>query len=113
MNGFPELGSRVNFAKQSSNLWQIKQRIQTEISNKLAGNADRLPMADGFPIPICQFKRAYFSRIFKDSAAYGYCASKDEMYYGFKGNVAINSEGAITGSHPLILMNANRCAKSL
>ena len=43
---------------------------------------------DGFPMPVCEFKRAYFSRVFKGTAAYGYCASKEEKYYGFKGNVS-------------------------
>ena len=58
--------------------------------------ADNLHLADGFPIPITHFKRAYFSRIFKGEAAFGYCASKDEVYYGFKGNVMISSAGVIT-----------------
>ena len=30
-------------------------------------------------------------------ATYGYCASKAETYYGFKGNLSINSAGVITG----------------
>jgi len=46
--------------------------------------------------PLCHFKRAHSSRIFKGEAAYGYCASKEEHYYGFKGNLLINSEGVIT-----------------
>jgi len=54
-------------------------------------------MADGFPISICKFKRAYFSRIFKGFASYGYCASKEEKYYDFKGNLVINSAGVIKG----------------
>jgi len=95
---FPMLGSRTNFVKQSSNLWRVKQMIQMTLSDKLNGKTDDLHMADGFPIPVCKFKRAYFSRVFKGEAAYGYCASKDESYYGFKGNVAINSEGVITGT---------------
>jgi IS5 family transposase len=53
-------------------------------------------MADGFPIPLCHFKRAGFSRLFEGNAAYGYCASKDEKYYGFKGNIMINSQGIIS-----------------
>lgn len=52
-------------------------------------------MADGFPIPVCKFKRANFSSIFKGFASYGFCASKNETYYGFKGNIMINSEGVI------------------
>ena len=94
---FPMLGSRSNFVKQASNLWNIKQLIQVNIAEQLhATTTDNLHMADGFPIPVCQFKRAYFSRVFKGSAAYGYCASKEEKYYRFKGNVVISSEGVIT-----------------
>ena len=54
-------------------------------------------MADGLPMPVCHFKRAGFSSIFKGVASYGYCASKSETYYGFKGNLVISSEGMITG----------------
>jgi len=93
---FPKLGSRSNFAKHAANLWQIKRRLQKEFAKQLGAFADTLHLADGFPMPICQFKRAYSSRIFKGKAAYGYCASKDEKYYGFKGNLLINSEGVIT-----------------
>ncbi|MBS0351668.1 MAG: transposase, partial [Proteobacteria bacterium] len=47
-------------------------------------------------MPVCHFKRANSSQIFKGQANYGYCASKEEIYYSFKGNVMINSEGVIT-----------------
>lgn len=93
---FPDLGSRANFAKHAANLWRFKQCIQELLAEKLGAFSDGLHIADGFPIPVCQFKRAFFSRSWKDIAAYGYCASKAETYYGFKGNVLINSEGVIT-----------------
>lgn len=93
---FPQLGSRSNFAKHAANLWHVKQRIQKELALQLGAFADSLHLSDGFPMPICHFKRAYFSRLFTGEAAYGYCASKDETYYGFKGNVLINSQGVIT-----------------
>src|SRR5688572_29658671 len=47
-------------------------------------------------MPVCHFKQAYFSRLFAGEADYGYCASKGETYYGFKGNILINSEGVVT-----------------
>lgn len=93
---FPKLGSRANFAKHAANLWNVKQRMQKELAMQLGAFADRLHLSDGFPMPICHFKRAYFSSIFTGEAAYGYCASKGETYYGLKGNVLINSEGVIT-----------------
>lgn len=92
---FPGLGTRVNFVKQASNLCWIKQKIQQILARQLGGYDDELHMADGFPMPVCRFKRACFSRIFKGIASYGFCASKGETYYGFKGNVLINSEGVI------------------
>lgn len=95
-NWFPMLGSRSNFAKHAANLWNATQRIQKELAKQLGAFSDLLHLSDGFPMPVCHFKRAYFSRIFSDEADYGYCASKGEIYYGFKGNVLINSEGVIT-----------------
>ena len=94
---FPQLGSRANFSKQAANLWHIKQKIQRDLSDDLHATIDPIHLSDGFPIPICHFKRAYFSRLFKAEATYGYCASKAEAYYGFKGNLVISSSGIITG----------------
>jgi IS5 family transposase len=94
---FPALGSRANFAKHAANLCNVKQQIQKELAKQLGAFSDLLHLSDGFPMPVCHFKRAYFSRIFTGEADYGYCASKGETYYGFKGNVLINSEGVITG----------------
>ena len=93
---FPGLGCRWSYAKQSANLWSIKQKIQASFAKQNGALSDTLHMADGLPMPICHFKRAGFSSIFKDVASYGYCASKSETYYGFKGNLVISSEGMIT-----------------
>jgi hypothetical protein len=92
---FPELGSRTNFVKQASNLCMVKQKIQRVIAEQLGAFSDTLHMADGFPIPVCKFRRANFSSVFKGKASYGFCASKGETYYGFKGNIMINSEGVV------------------
>lgn len=94
---FPHLGSRVNYAKQSANLWRVKQGIQAAFARQSGALSDQLHMADGLPMPVCHFKRSKFSAVFKGEADYGYCASKDETYYGFKGNLVISSEGIITG----------------
>jgi hypothetical protein len=93
---FPKLGSRANFAKHAANLWYSKQCIQKELAKQLGAFSDDLHMADGFPMPVCHFKRAYFSCILEEVASYGYCASKEEKYYGLKGNLLISSVGVIT-----------------
>lgn len=66
------------------------------MAKKLGAFSDKLHLADDFPMQVCHFKRAYFSSVFAGESAYGYCASKSEVYYEFKGNVLINSEGVIT-----------------
>lgn len=93
---FPALGCRSSFVRQAANLWQLKQKLQSMIAKQLNAEHDFLHIADGFPLPVCKFKRAYFSCVFREFAAYGYCASKAETYYGFKGNIAINSEGVMS-----------------
>jgi IS5 family transposase len=93
---FPAIRSRANFAKQAANLWVIKQNIQKQLATEFDAFNDSLHLADGFPMPVCHFRRANFSPIFAGEAAYGYCASKGETYDGFKGNLLINSKGIIT-----------------
>lgn len=94
---FPRLGCRTTFTRQSANLWVVTQKLQRQVLKLLGADIDDLHICDGFPIPICHIKRSGFCRKFKGEAAYGYCASKEENYYGFKGNMIISGLGAITG----------------
>jgi hypothetical protein len=93
---FPNIPDRSNFVRQAANLHVIKRLLQENLATGLSGFGDSLHMIDGLPIPVCKFARAHFSRNFKEDAAYGYCATKKERYYGFRGHVVINSIGVIT-----------------
>jgi hypothetical protein len=95
---FPKLGDRTIFVRQAANLHVIKQMLQTAIGKSCNAFSDQLHHIDGFPMPVCQFARAHFSKIFKGEAAYGYCATKKEVYYGFHGHLVINSIGVISGA---------------
>jgi len=48
-------------------------------------------------MPVCKITRAARSHCFKGEAGYGYCAAKDEKYYGFEGHMLISSDGVICG----------------
>lgn len=48
---------------------------------------------DSFPLTTSKFGRAYFSKLFKGIASYGYCASKKEKYFGFKVHVITDLDG--------------------
>ena len=48
---------------------------------------------DSFPLTTSKFGRAFFSKLFKGIASYGYCASKKEKYFGFKVHVITDLNG--------------------
>ena len=58
---------------------------------------DILHMQDGVPIPVIHYARARRAKCFQTEAAHGFCASKDEHYYGFLGHVQIDFEGQLSG----------------
>ena len=95
---FPKIRDRSNFVRQAANLHVIKRILQERLSLALGSYADSLHLIDGLPMPICKFARAYFSKIFEGDAAYGYCASKKEHYYGFRGHIVISSIGVVTAA---------------
>lgn len=50
-------------------------------------------IVDSFPLTTSKFGRAFFSKLFKGIASYGYCASKKEKYFGFKVHVITDLNG--------------------
>jgi hypothetical protein len=94
---FPSLGSRANFAKQSANLYLVKEQILRHLIEKMGASNDNIHIVDGFPMPVCKITRAAQSHCFRGEVGYSYCAAKDEKYYGFEGHVVINYEGVICG----------------
>ena len=74
----------------------VKQKLQKKLAIELGALKDTLHLIDGIPMPVCKFARAYFSQVFKGQAAYGYCVTKKEHYYGFRGIVVMSSIGVIT-----------------
>ncbi len=95
---FPKIPDRSNFVRQASNLHVVKRLLQENLATSLSAFEDGLHMIDGLPIPVCKFARAHFSKIFKGDAAYGYCATKKEHYYGFRGHIVISSKGVVTAA---------------
>lgn len=92
---FPRLGVRTTFLRQAANLWAIKREIHKQLLAIIFPHGMKTGIVDGFPIPVCGFKRAHFSKLFKEHADYGYCAAKDLHYFGFKGHLLIEQSGLI------------------
>lgn len=95
---FPQIPCRTTFLRQAANLWRIKQLLHKALSQACGGNSDQVHIVDGLPMRVCTLGHAYNCQIFKDQGYYGYCAAKDEYYYGFKGHLVISSEGVICSS---------------
>lgn len=90
---FPKLGGYKAYVKQIANLATIKQLIFAH----LFAPKDNVHITDGVPMPICHLARASRSKLFRGEATFGFCAAKDEHYYGFKGHVIIDLNQQIVG----------------
>lgn len=83
--------------RQAANLSQYKGFLQQQLAGQLGALVDGVHLIDGIPIPLCCLSRAPGCRSFKGEAAYGYCAAKQQTYYGFHGHLLISVTGVITG----------------
>lgn len=97
MSLFPHLSSRCTFVRQAANLWQYKHQLQQRFATQLGAIADDVHLVDGLPIRLCCLTYAGRCRSFRGEAAYGYCAAKDEKFYGFRGHLCVSLSGVITG----------------
>jgi Transposase DDE domain len=86
---FPDLGSYQAFARQCVASSLIKQRIL----DRLFPASDTIHILDGFPIPVCRARRGKRCRTFRGEAAWGYCATKNERFYGLRGHLVIDPVG--------------------
>jgi IS5 family transposase len=94
---FPGLGERSTFVRQAANLWRVKQLLQERLVADLGARTADCHIIDGFPIAVCKLARAPGSKVLKAEADYGYCAAKDEHYYGLKANLLIDLRGVVVG----------------
>ena len=84
---FPTLPTRSVFAKHCANLSMLKQMVQ-----RVLYPAADIHLTDGFPISVCMNCRVSRRKIFKseDEVSWGFCASKQQPYFGFHGHVVTN-----------------------
>lgn len=68
MSWFPHLGHRSTLVRPAAYLWQIKPQLRASLARKLGALDDNIHIVDGFPIPVCHFRRVHGSCVFKGSA---------------------------------------------
>lgn len=94
---FPSLGDRTTFVRHAANLWRYKQLVHQRLLQELGVNDSKLYRVDGFPMPVCGFKRAPQAKVFKGAASYGSSKTKLGTFYGFKGHLLIDARGIVWG----------------
>jgi len=88
---FPNIGCRTSFVRQGANLFGVLNQMQFQLCESFSDTD--LFLCDGFPIPVCNINRYKRSSPFFGEGAIGYCAAKDEKYFGFKGHLIITTKG--------------------
>ena len=94
---FPALKDRTTFVRQAANLWHYKQLLHQQLLQELGAQQDDLSRVDGFPMPVCGFKRAPQAKSFVGLASFGSSATKLGTFYGFRGHLLINTQGLVVG----------------
>jgi hypothetical protein len=86
---------RTTFARQAANLWAVKERLWQVVLAHTPYDPS-LALVDSFPLPVCQFARAYRCRRFRGEAAYGKDTLIRQTFYGFRVHVRLCWPGLIT-----------------
>lgn len=103
---FPDLPARSTLVRQWQNLWRVKYELWQVIVRESGWNHDPVQVIDTLPVPVCHFRRASCRKIFRDDVvcqpSYGYCASKDWHYFGFKGGIRMSASTGMILAAPIL-----------
>jgi superfamily I DNA/RNA helicase len=86
--------TRTTFTRQAANLWKVKQELWQMLAQHIP-HAPYLSIIDSFPVPVCRFARATYSRSFRDVATYGYDEVARHIYYGLRAHVRLAWPGVL------------------
>ncbi|MDQ3322193.1 MAG: IS982 family transposase [Acidobacteriota bacterium] len=93
---FPNLSDRTLFVRQAANLWQFKALIEQQIVCQAEQAFADLQVIDTLPVSVCQWVRRIGDKCLAAQADDGYCAAKEQHYYGFKLGLRCSRRGMIT-----------------
>ena len=87
--------NRTTFVRQAANLWQVKERVWQQLLGSVRYDP-AFALVDSFPLPVCQFARAYRCQRFRGEAAFGKDILTRQTFYGFRVHVHLSWPGLIT-----------------
>lgn len=86
--------TRTTFTRQAANLWKVKQELWQMLAQHIPHDP-YLSIIDSFPVPVCRFARATYSRSFREVATYGYDEVARHIYYGLRAHVRLAWPGVL------------------
>lgn len=94
---FPGLARvhRTTFVRQAANLWKVKELVWQRLLGSIRHNP-AFALVDSFPLPVCQFARAYRCQRFRGEADFGKDSLSRQTFYGFRVHVRLSWPGLIT-----------------
>ena len=86
---------RTTFARQSANLWKVKESIWQELLS-WTPHDPAFALCDSMPLPACLFARAYRCKRFRGEAAFGKDTLLKQTFYGFRVHARVCWPGVVT-----------------
>jgi hypothetical protein len=86
---------RTTFVRQAANLWRLKERLWQGVLARVPHDPT-FAIVDSFPLPVCQFARAYRCRRFRGDAAFGKDTLVRQTFYGLRLHVRLEWPGVMT-----------------
>lgn len=108
---FPQLLERSRYHRRSKSLFKLMNLIRQMMLVHLDIHLQQWHIMDSMPVPVCGYSRAGRSHHFaaqfgvNHDALYGYCAAKQQAFYGFRLHLMVTTQGVIAhfvlapGSH--------------
>jgi hypothetical protein len=95
---FPKLARlhRTTFVRQAANLWKVKEQLWCLIRDERLCYDPTVGIIDSFPLPVCQFARAYRCQRFRGEASYGKDTLSRQTFYGFRLHARLCWPGVLT-----------------
>ena len=86
---------RTTFVRQAANLWWVKERLWQQLLDSIRYDPT-FALVDSFPLPVCQFARAYRCQRFRGEAAFVKDILTRQTFYGFRVHVHLSWPGVVT-----------------
>lgn len=103
---FPELVDQSQFNRRARSLRLLVEQLRRHWAGLLGIFNQREYLLDTKPIPVVGYKRSKRHSDFAETADYGYCASRNMKYFGYK-LVMISTKDGVPAAYELVAANTD------